>query len=50
MPSRFTRRVVPERLPHSDMSLAAMLVFFGLAPLVIVAGFAAVGILSLAFH
>ena len=50
MPPRFARRVVPERPPHSDMSLAATFVFFGLAPLVIVAGFAAVAVLSVVFH
>jgi hypothetical protein len=50
MPPRFARRVVPERQPHHDMSLAATLVFFGLAPLVIVSGFAAIGLLSLFFH
>ena len=50
MPPRFARRVVPQRQPHSDMSLAARLVFFGLAPLVIVAGFTAIGVLSLVFH
>ena len=50
MPPRFARRVVPQRAPSHDMSLAATVVLFGLAPLMLAAGFAVIGILSLFFH
>jgi hypothetical protein len=50
MPPRFARRVVPQRAPSHDMSLAATFVLFGLAPLMIAAAFTVIDVLNLFFH